>query len=64
LQEHPDVNKRSEEEIKGFWREHQMTVKGDSIPRPITSFDEAGFPKYVYETLKQQNFTKPTCIQS
>jgi hypothetical protein len=28
-----------------------MTVKGDDIPRPVTTFEEAGFPKYIYETL-------------
>jgi ATP-dependent RNA helicase DDX5/DBP2 len=39
-----------------------MTVKGDNIPRPVTNFEEAGFPKYIYDTLVQQNFTKPTCI--
>jgi ATP-dependent RNA helicase DDX5/DBP2 len=40
-----------------------MSVKGDNIPRPVTTFDEAGFPKYIYDTLSQQeNFVKPTCI--
>ena len=41
-----------------------MSVKGDSSPRPVTTFEEAGFPKYIYDTLTQQNFSKPTCIQS
>ena len=41
-----------------------MTVKGDNIPRPVTTFEEAGFPKYIYDTLVSQSFTKPTCIQS
>ena len=41
-----------------------MTVKGENIPRPVTTFDEAGFPKYISEALAQQDFEKPTCIQS
>jgi ATP-dependent RNA helicase DDX5/DBP2 len=41
-----------------------MSVKGENIPRPVSHFDEAGFPKYINETLSQQGFTKPTCIQS
>lgn len=53
---------RTDEEVKIFRRENQMTVKGDSIPRPVTTFEEAGFPKYIAETLSQQNFVKPTCI--
>ena len=42
---------RSDEEVKAFRKEHQMSVKGDQIPRPVTTFEEAGFPKYVYDTL-------------
>lgn len=41
-----------------------MIVKGENIPRPVTSFEEAGFPKYIYDTLIKQDFEKPSCIQS
>lgn len=58
------MSDRSDEEVKNFRRTNQMTVKGDTIPRPVTTFEEAGFPKYINETLSQQNFPKPTCIQS
>lgn len=57
------MTSRSDDEVKKFRRESNMSVKGDNIPRPVTTFDEAGFPKYVFETLSQQdNFVKPTCI--
>lgn len=40
-----------------------MTIEGKDIPKPITSFDEAGFPDYVLSEVKQQGFPKPTAIQ-
>ena len=64
LQEHANVTKRSEEDIRAFRGEHKMSVKGETIPRPVTSFEEAGFPKYIASTLSMQKFEKPTCIQS
>ena len=33
-----------------------MTVKGHDIPHPITTFDEAGFPDYVLQEVKDQGF--------
>jgi len=48
------VAERSDDEVRKFRKEHQMSVKGDNIPRPVTTFEEAGFPKYILETLTQQ----------
>ncbi|KAL1957310.1 hypothetical protein VTO42DRAFT_6099 [Malbranchea cinnamomea] len=62
--EHPDVTNRSEQEIQAFRKEHQMTVYGKNVPRPVQTFDEAGFPQYVMAEVKAQGFTKPTPIQS
>ncbi|ESW95879.1 ATP-dependent RNA helicase DBP2 [Ogataea parapolymorpha DL-1] len=57
------VASRSEDEVAAFRKEHDMTVYGRDIPRPITSFDEAGFPDYVLKEVKAQGFPNPTAIQ-
>jgi ATP-dependent RNA helicase DDX5/DBP2 len=61
--EHPDVSARSDAEIAEFRREKNMVVAGSNVPRPVTSFDEAGFPNYVMNEVKQQGFDAPTAIQ-
>ncbi|KAJ6012082.1 hypothetical protein N7499_012947 [Penicillium canescens] len=62
--EHPDVSERSEEEIQAFRKEKAMAVQGTNVPRPVETFDEAGFPQYVLSEVKAQGFEKPTAIQS
>jgi ATP-dependent RNA helicase DDX5/DBP2 len=62
--EHPDVSERSEEEILAFRKEKAMAVQGTNVPRPVETFDEAGFPQYVLSEVKAQGFEKPTAIQS
>jgi ATP-dependent RNA helicase DDX5/DBP2 len=42
--EDPRVSNRSENEIREFRDKNEMKVFGTNVPRPITSFDEAGFP--------------------
>jgi len=42
--EDPRVTNRSEEEIREFREKNEMKVFGVNVPRPVTSFDEAGFP--------------------
>jgi ATP-dependent RNA helicase DDX5/DBP2 len=62
--EDPAVTARSDAEVAEYRKEHQMTVKGDNIPKPVTTFDEAGFPSYVMNEVKAQGFAKPTAIQA
>jgi len=62
--EHPDVSERSEEDILAFRKEKAMAVQGTNVPRPVETFDEAGFPQYVLSEVKAQGFEKPTAIQS
>ena len=38
-------------------------MQGRSVPRPVTSFDEIGFPDYISSTLKAQGFPSPTPIK-
>ena len=62
--EDPAVSVRTPAEVDAFRREYQMTVQGTDIPKPVTTFDEAGFPSYVMNEVKAQGFAKPTAIQS
>ncbi|KAI6784754.1 ATP-dependent RNA helicase dbp-2 [Emericellopsis cladophorae] len=62
--ESPEVTNRSEAEVDEFRRKHQMTVAGSNIPRPVETFDEASFPRYVMDEVKAQGFPAPTAIQS
>jgi len=61
--EHENVRNRDDAEIGQFRKENEMTITGDNIPKPITTFDEAGFPDYVLEEVKAEGFEKPTGIQ-
>ncbi|CAI6340258.1 unnamed protein product [Periconia digitata] len=58
------VTARSEAEVAAFRKENQMTTQGKNVPKPVTTFDEAGFPSYVMNEVKAQGFAKPTAIQS
>ncbi|KAJ9161818.1 RNA helicase [Coniochaeta hoffmannii] len=62
--EHPDVTNRSPAEVEKFRKDHAMTVHGRDIPKPVETFDEAGFPRYVIDEVKAQGFPAPTAIQS
>ncbi|GIZ37568.1 hypothetical protein CKM354_000101100 [Cercospora kikuchii] len=62
--EHPDVAARSQAEVDDFRRKHQITVQGRDVPKPVHTFDEAGFPNYVINEVKAQGFANPTAIQS
>jgi len=62
--EHESVAARSQAEVDAFRKEKEMSVKGTDVPRPVETFDEAGFPQYVLSEVKQQGFDRPTAIQS
>ncbi|KAF4306538.1 putative ATP-dependent RNA helicase dbp2 protein [Botryosphaeria dothidea] len=62
--EHPEVAARTQKEVDDFRKEFQITVHGPDVPKPVTTFDEAGFPSYVMNEVKAQGFEKPTAIQS
>ncbi|EFY92383.1 ATP-dependent RNA helicase dbp-2 [Metarhizium acridum CQMa 102] len=60
----PEVANRSSAEVDAFRRKHQMTIAGRDVPKPVETFDEAGFPRYVLDEVKAQGFPAPTAIQS
>ncbi len=39
-------------------------MKGQNVPKPVATFEEAGFPKHVLEALYAQGFKEPTPIQA
>ena len=63
-QEHVDVENRSPAEVEAFRKKHQMAIQGSNVPKPVETFDEAGFPRYVMDAVKAQGFPAPTAIQS
>lgn len=63
-QEHPRVTSRSMEEVMAFYNDKQITVRGRNCPKPILTFDEANFPDYVNQTIREQHWVQPTPIQS
>lgn len=57
------MKKKSESEIKRVLDDAKITVKGSNVPRPVSTFLETNFPKYIMETLVTlENFTNPTPI--
>ncbi|XP_070581123.1 probable ATP-dependent RNA helicase DDX5 [Ptychodera flava] len=62
--EHPMVSRRSPEEVEGYRRQRQITVRGRDVPKQVQSFDEASFPDYILEILKRLKFVEPTAIQA
>lgn len=61
--EHEEVASRSDEDIRAFRKEHNMTVYGQDIPKPVTTFEEASFPNYVLKEITSMGFPSPTAIQ-
>ncbi|THH16657.1 hypothetical protein EW146_g4016 [Bondarzewia mesenterica] len=57
------VTARSEREIEEFRRIKEIRIQGHNVPRPVTSFDEVGFPDYLMTSIKAQGFADPTPIQ-
>jgi ATP-dependent RNA helicase DDX5/DBP2 len=63
-QENGLVTQRSAAEVEKFRRDHAITINGRDVPKPVETFDEAGFPRYVMDEVKAQGFPAPTAIQS
>ncbi|WVF65366.1 ATP-dependent RNA helicase DBP2-A [Kwoniella sp. CBS 6097] len=59
----PRVTERSEKDIAQFRADKQMKIQGQNIPRPITTFEEAGFPDYILSEIREMGFTAPSAIQ-
>ncbi|XP_030649097.1 putative ATP-dependent RNA helicase DDX5 isoform X1 [Chanos chanos] len=62
--EHPEVSRRTTQEVEQYRRAKEVTVKGRECPKPIIKFHEASFPSYVMDVIGKQNWTEPTPIQA
>ncbi|KIW66760.1 ATP-dependent RNA helicase dbp2 [Phialophora macrospora] len=62
--EDPAVTARSQRDVDEFRKKAEISIQGRNVPRPVETFDEAGFPSYVMSEVKAQGFSKPTAIQS
>lgn len=47
--EHPRVQGRSDQEVAAWRQQHEITVVGENIPKPVVYFDESPFPEYVLD---------------
>lgn len=62
---HPNVVNADPRMVEKFRFEKEiMVVKGNNIPHPITSFEEAGVPDYVMREIQRQSYSEPTAIQA
>ena len=62
--EHPDVTKRSDQEAEAWRASKGIVVKGQGVPKPCYTFEEASMPEYVLSEVLKCGFDKPTPIQS
>ncbi|XP_054111993.1 putative ATP-dependent RNA helicase DDX5 isoform X2 [Callithrix jacchus] len=63
-QEHPDLSRRTAQEVETYRRSKEITVRGHNCPKPVLNFYEANFPANVMDVIARQNFTEPTAIQA
>lgn len=45
--EHPAIQQLSPQEVAAFRDEHDIVVKGNDIPKPVRTFEEASFPSKI-----------------
>ena len=62
--EHPDVTKRSDAEAEAWRASKQIVVRGNDIPKPVMTFEEASMPEYILSEVVKCGFERPTPIQS
>ncbi len=62
--EDPRVTARTDAEVAEIRREKQIAIQGAGVPKPILTFDEAGFPDYILSEIRKLGFEKPSAIQS
>ncbi|KAJ3337335.1 ATP-dependent RNA helicase dbp2, partial [Kappamyces sp. JEL0680] len=63
-QEHPETTKLDEATVDKFRADHQMTLSGVNIPRPILKFSHSQWPAAITTIFEKNGFDTPTAIQS
>jgi len=62
--EHPSVSSLTELDVEKIRRDRSITVmKGNKVPKPVTTFEYASFPDYVLDGVHAAGFKEPTAIQ-
>lgn len=61
---HAANSSRTDDEVRNFRNNVEITVAGNACPSPIQGFEETNFPEAVMKEMKKQSFTSPTAIQS
>ncbi|EEB19285.1 DEAD box ATP-dependent RNA helicase, putative [Pediculus humanus corporis] len=61
---HPNVLKRTDDEVNEYRELMEITVNGKNVPNPNQTFEESNFPANVMAVIKKQGFLKPTAIQA
>ncbi|KAI5382257.1 DEAD-box ATP-dependent RNA helicase 14 [Lathyrus oleraceus] len=49
---------------EAYRRRHEITVTGDNVPPPVTSFASSGFPSEILKEVQNDGFSAPTPIQA
>ncbi|XP_027357778.1 DEAD-box ATP-dependent RNA helicase 46 [Abrus precatorius] len=49
---------------ESYRRRHEITVTGDNVPPPLTSFGFTGFPSEILKEVQNAGFSAPTPIQA
>ncbi|KAF9626690.1 hypothetical protein IFM89_038785, partial [Coptis chinensis] len=49
---------------ESYRRQHEITVVGNNVPPPFTSFEATGFPPELLRTVHNAGFSSPTPIQA
>ncbi|KAL8124317.1 ATP-dependent RNA helicase-like protein DB10 isoform X2 [Apium graveolens] len=49
---------------EAYRRQHEITVTGDNVPPPFTSFEAVGLPSDILRAVLQAGFSAPTPIQA
>ena len=58
------ISSMKEEDVTAWRKKRDIVVFGNNIPRPIRTFEEAGFPSYIMAEIERAGFEKPTGIQA
>jgi len=61
-----EVTNRSSKDVDEYRKLHEITiVQGQEyVGNPITNFEEGGFPDYMLQTIRNENFDKPSPVQA
>jgi ATP-dependent RNA helicase DDX5/DBP2 len=55
---------RSKADVDAYRNEHQITLVGRDIPKPIMTFEEANLPDFLMESFTKSGYKAPTPIQA